>query len=176
MPVPVSLADARRQLRMELDDDSRDEELNGFIADAAAWVESYTGHVLEARSVTETFIGFTPIKLRAWPVKPGTAVSVSYLGAADSVVVPGARLLVHSRPARAVPALGASWPAVPPRTPVAVTFRAGYEEGDEVPRNLRRAMLLLIGAYDEDREGGDILAKAEASARTLCRGKRAWTV
>ena len=57
---------------------------------------------------------------------------------------------------------------VPTGTITTVTVRAGYESPDDVPRDLRRAMLVLIGAYDADREGGDILAKAEASARRLC--------
>lgn len=173
MAIPVSLVDARRQLRMEPDDDSRDEELSGFIADAAAWVENYTGHILAAREVTETFDGLGAIQLRSWPVKPETPVAVSYLGAAGAVPVPGARLFVQGRPARVYPALGTGWPVLHHRVPSTVTFRAGYEDGDEVPRNCRRAMLVLIGAYDEDREGGDVLAKAENAARSLCRSLKA---
>jgi hypothetical protein len=53
-----------------------------------------------------------------------------------------------------------------------VTIRVGYESADEVPRDLRRAMLLLIAAYDADREGGDVFAKAEDAARRLCRRYR----
>lgn len=173
MAIPVSLADARRQLRMEVDDDSRDDELSDFIADAAAWVENYTGHVLVEREVTETFDGFGPLKLRAWPIAPGASLALSYLDRSGLAPVTGARLLVHSRPARVVPALGSGWPAVSARTTVTATFTAGYGEGEEVPRNLRRAMLLLISAYDEDREGGDIFAKAEAAARRLCGSLRA---
>ena len=72
-----------------------------------------------------------------------------------------------------MPAIGSRWPSVAAGTPVTVTYRAGYENGDEVPRNIRRAMLLLIGAYDEDHEGGDIFTKAEAAARRLCGSLRA---
>lgn len=176
MAIPVSLSDARRQLRMEPDDDSRDDELNDFIADAAAWVEAYTGHVLAARDVTETFEGFGALRLKAWPIKPGTSVTLSYTDPAGATPVAGARLLVHSRPARALPALSSYWPVVPARTVVTATFRAEYEAADEVPRNLRRAMLILIGAYDEDREGGDLFAKAEAAARRLCRSLKAYNL
>jgi hypothetical protein len=41
-----------------------------------------------------------------------------------------------------------------------------------VPGNFRRAMLVLIAAYDADREGGDILAKADVAATRMCRGFR----
>ncbi len=168
MAIPVSPVDARRQLRMEIDDDSRDDDIAGWIDDAAGWVENYTGHVLVARDVTETFYGFGAIRPRAWPIASNAAVSVSYPGTPDPIVVAGARVEISSRPARIMPAIGARWPSVAAGTPVTVTYRAGYEDGDEVPRNIRRAMLLLISAYDEDREGGDIFAKAEAAARRLC--------
>jgi hypothetical protein len=52
-------------------------------------------------------------------------------------------------------------------------MRAGYEAGDAVPGNFRRAMLMLISAYDSDREGGEVFQKAEASARRLCGRLRA---
>ncbi len=55
MPIPVILADARRQLRLDADDMSMDAELTEFIVDAAAWVEKYTGHILAAHDVVEQF-------------------------------------------------------------------------------------------------------------------------
>jgi hypothetical protein len=33
-------------------------------------------------------------------------------------------------------------------------------------------MLVLITAYDDDREGGDVFQQAEATARRLCRDYR----
>ena len=169
MAIPVSLEDARRQVKLEEDDTSQDTELQGFINDAAAWVERYTGHALVARDVTEQFRGFGAVQLRAWPIKPDAAVGVAYV---DTDGVPaailGARLDVSSRPVRVSPPQ-AFWPFRDTRQLFTVTVRAGYEPGDAVPGNFRRAMLVLIGAYDADREGGDVLAKAEAAARSLCR-------
>jgi uncharacterized phiE125 gp8 family phage protein len=175
MAIPVTLADARLQLKMEPDDTSRDTELQGFIADAAAWVESYTGHILVAREVTETFPGFGRLALRAWPIKADAVVALSYTaGLIGPVIVTGARLAAGSaRPARVHPAFGTVWPHTGLTGTVSVTVRAGYEPGDPVPGNFRRAMLVLIGACDEDREGGDLFAKAEAAAKSLCRGFRA---
>lgn len=171
MAIPVSLGDARRQLRMEVDDDSRDDEIAGWIADAAGWVEDYTGHILEAREVTEQFRApARTIGLRSWPIKFQTFATVTYAG---GTVVPDILVDVSARPARVAMPFGRCWPLTRSDQVLTVTVRAGYEAADAVPRNIRRAMLLLISAYDEDREGGDIFAKAEAAARRLCGSLRA---
>jgi hypothetical protein len=102
MTLPVSLADARSQLRLEEDDQSRDADLVGYIADAAAWVENYTGHILVARDVTEQFRGFEAVDLRAWPIKPAAVAGIAYLDASGSpIAVTGAVLDTSRRPASA---------------------------------------------------------------------------
>lgn len=169
MAIPVTLEDAKRQLRMELDDASQDDEILGFIADAVAWIEKYTGHILTARDVTEVFRGFRPVMLRAWPVTATTMPGVAYTNADGvAVAIPDARIDLSQGRARISPRSGSFWPFIDSQQVFSVTIRAGYEPGDVVPGNLRRAMLVLIGAYDADREGGDTFAKAEAVARKLC--------
>lgn len=173
MAIPVTLEDAKRQLRLagETLDAERTTEITGFIKDAAAWVERYTGHILVAADVTERFRSFDRLQLRAWPVKHDAAIGIGYSppgGASTNLY--GARIATTARPAILVPAAGTQWPTA---TDVIVMVRAGYEANDIVPGNLRRAMLVLIAAYDADREGGEVLAKAEAAARLLCRDFRA---
>lgn len=170
MVLPVSLDEARAQLRVEVGD--HDEEISGFLHDAAAWVESYTGHILEAREVTEDFrCPARSVLLRAWPVANDAVPNVSYLSAAgEPATFAGVFLDVSRRPARISLASGAVWPSRDPNLAFTVTVRAGYETPEEVPRNFRRAMLVLIAAYDADREGGAILAQAETAATRLCRG------
>lgn len=172
MAVPVSLADARRQLRMEADDNSRDAELQPFIDDAAGWVEQYTGHIFVAKDVTDTFDAYDG-RLSGWPIKPNATIAVSYGVPGSLTAITGARLRLSGRPARIRPAAGAYWPVLPLGGVVQAVYRAGYEAGDVVPRNLRRAMLVLIGGYDADREGGDVFAAAEETARGLCSSFRA---
>jgi uncharacterized phiE125 gp8 family phage protein len=173
MAIPVSLADAKVQLRLETDDVSRDVEVSGYIADAAGWVEKYTGHILVARDVTEQFRGFEAVNLRAWPVKPAAVVGVAYLDASGAPIeITGAVVDTTSRPARVRLGGGIFWPFRDALQLFTVTVRAGYEPADEVPRNFRRAMLVMISAYDSDREGGELLQTAEASARRLCRDYR----
>ncbi|MCT8002982.1 phage head-tail connector protein [Sphingomonas sanguinis] len=169
----VSLEDARRQLRLG-SDTSRDDELRGWIADATGFIEDYTGHTLSLRNVTQTFTGFDTMALRAWPVAASAVPVVTYADqAGQAVAVPAARIDVSRRPVRAVPKIGTRWPSVAAGTTVTVTVAAGYASADDVPRNFRRAALLLIGAYDADREGGEIMAEAEKRARSLCSNKRA---
>jgi hypothetical protein len=169
MPIPVTLFEAKDQLQIGRNDWDRDAEIDGFIEDAAAWVEEYTGHILVARDVTEHFDGFDKIDLRAWPVKPTAVPVITYAGPpVDPIAVPGPRMKASRRPARVLPAVGLRWPLVASSTIVTVTIRAGYEEDDAVPRNFRRAILILISAYDADREGGGLLEKAQATARRLC--------
>lgn len=174
MAIPVSLEDAARHLRLTADESvGREADLQDFVADAAGWVEKYTGHLLTERQVTETLATFDG-SLTAWPIKPAVAVALAY-GApgATPTIITGAALRLSGRPARLVrPAALPHWPRLAAGETVTVTYTAGYADGDAVPRNFRRAMLVLIGAYDADREGGEILAAAEESARGLCRDFR----
>lgn len=148
-------------------DPSRDAEIADFIDDAAAWVEEYTGHILVARDVVEQFVSFERLRLKAWPIKHDAVVGIGYSpGAGAATNLYGARIASSSRPAVVLPAAGTRWPSG--ASGVTVLVRAGYEPDDEVPGNIRRAMLVLISGYDADREGGDVFAKAEASARSLC--------
>ena len=172
MAIPVSLEDAKLHLRLELDDTSQDQQVGRWIADAAAWVERYTGHILEAREVTETFAGFRPVALRAWPIAADAVPTVTYLdGTGTSVPIQSARKNAV-RPAKIGPRAGHFWPFIDPQQAFTVTIRAGYEDADAVPGDFRRAMLMLIAAYDADREGGDAFAKAERTAKSLCRSYR----
>lgn len=174
MAIPVTIEDARRQIKLAEDDDSQDADLLQSIADAAAWIEDYTGHILDARDVTETFRGFGAVGLRAWPVKPDAVPGVAYVDAAGApVAIVGARLDVSSRPVRVLPPAGPFYSFRDAQQVFTVTIRAGYEDDDAVPGNFRRAMLILISAYDSDREGGEVFQKAEAAARRLCGSKRA---
>jgi uncharacterized phiE125 gp8 family phage protein len=172
MAIPVTLEDAKRQLRVELDDDERDEEIVGFINDAVAWVEEWTGHIFVARDITAEFASFKDISFREWPIAPGAAPTVTYPDGGSAVTVTDVRAITSRRPVRILPWIGSRWPTVSVGTGATATVRAGYEDSDTVPGVFRRVMLILIAAYDDDREGGAAFQKAEETARALCRGLR----
>lgn len=120
--------------------------------------------------MTESIGGSGLLELRAWPIKPTAVAEVTYADAAGlPVSLPAVRLDVSRRPARLYPAYGTGWPYAATRQGITVKIRAGYEAEDEIPGSMRRAILMLVGAYDLDREGGDVAAKAEAAATRLCR-------
>lgn len=169
MALPVSIEEARRQLRLESDDASRDDELQGWIADAAGWVEGYTGHLLTEREVVEHVAGFKPVELSAWPIAAAAAPALAYIaGDGSPVGITGARLDISRRPARVFNGRGPFWSFRDAAQPFTVTITAGYAAVDDVPRDMKRAMLILITAYDEDREGGDLFLKAVKAAERLC--------
>lgn len=173
MAIPVSLEDAARQLgltEVEAQEPDRGDQIQQWIADAAEWVEGYTGYLLTARDVTEQFrVPSRTIELRAWPIAATAVPSVAYIDVNGApATVPGARLDTSQRPARVLVPAGFVWPLSRTDQLLSVTIRAGYEDGAPVPGAIRRAMLVLIAAYDADREGGDVLIKAEATARVLC--------
>lgn len=164
MSEPISIEEARSQLRLD-GDASRDADLARHIRDAREWVERYTGWTLVARDLTEAFRAPPrAVELKAWPLASGVTVTADIDGVVTAATINGT-----VRPARVSAAAPARcWPMSSPTSELRITVRAGVETPDDVPGNMRRAMLLLIGAYEADREGGDLFAAAEARARSLC--------
>ncbi len=167
MSEPITIEEAASHLR--LDAVANGGALVRYIRDAREWVERYTGHILIRREVVEHFEGFRAAALRAWPVATNAPLGVAYVDAAGTpVALTGARLDVSQRPARVMASGGPFWPFLRADQRYTVTIEAGYASADDVPGNMHRAMLVLIGAYDADREGGDLFAAAEKTARKLC--------
>lgn len=170
MGEPINIEEARAQIRMD-GDTSRDADLARYIRDAREWVENYTGQTLIAGDVEETFR--TPgrtVALRAWPIAAGAIATVTYVDSDGVEQLVDAHFNASRRPALVYP-VGA-WPLNRSDQQLRVTVRAGYETADAIPGNMRRAMLLLIAAYDADREGGDLFEKTEIRAKSLCRSFR----
>jgi uncharacterized phiE125 gp8 family phage protein len=174
MTLPVSLDEAKAQLRV--DGNEQDNEINALIRDAAAWVEDYTGQILEAREVVEHFRGFQPVALRAWPIDVAATATLSYVTGSGASTSAACRLDASSRPARVSPATGSFWPFIDGAQQFSITVRAGYESPNDVPHSLCRAILVMIAAFDADREGGDTFAKAAEAAKSLCRRYKQYRV
>ncbi len=166
---PVTLAQAKQHLRIT--DDSQDMIVAGYISAARDWVEKFTGVLLAEREVAEGLDGLLPgVALRAWPITRATPVRVSYRTAyGEDQLITDAVVASAVRPARLFPAARSHWPLVGGGGGAAYAIvTAGFPDPADVPSVLRQAMLILIGAYDADREGGDLLLKSEAAARRLC--------
>lgn len=173
MDEPVSLAEAKKHLRV---DSSIDDTLIGDKIQAAReWVEDYTGLILTPRRVTESvssLVGHT--RLRAWPIDPAQPVEVAYRDALGvDQTIASAIIRAASRPAVLYPPVGVGWPINRAAGSAAVvTFSAGFPTPASIPQKLKQAMLVMLTAFYEDREGGALFVAAERSARSLCRGSR----
>lgn len=170
MAEPISVPDAKRHLRV--DDTTDDAIIGGYIASAREWVEDETGLLLTQRQVTEPLSGFcSNLRLRAWPIAADEPVTINYRDAeGGDQTITTATVTGATRPGVLYPGLGTRWPTR--AAGISVTFTAGYLSADAIPATLKQAMLVMLTAFYEDREGGEIFANAEKTARSLCRRYR----
>lgn len=170
MDEPITASEARRHLRV--DSTADDASIQGFIAAARDWVEGFTGLFLVEREISETLSALGPaVRVRAWPIAADQPVTISYRDSAGlPQTIDTATVVSAARPAILLPFTGTRWPSG--ATAIVATFTAGYSDPDRIPAALKQAMLVMLTAFYEDREGGDLFAKAERCARSLCRSYR----
>lgn len=169
MAEPISTAEAKKHLRV--DSSADDTIIAGNIVAAREWAEDYTGLILTRREVTEQISQFAAqTKLRAWPIDAAEPISVVYRDAAGvEQAIVGAEVRAIARPAVLYPAAATRWPfANSVSGPIDVTFTAGYADPAGIPATIRQAMLLLLTAFYDGREG-ELFDIAEAAAKNLCR-------
>jgi uncharacterized phiE125 gp8 family phage protein len=123
---PISLAQAKRHLRIDGDDSDR--LIEGFIAVARRWVEHYTGRALLWQTITARRDDLDQMPL---PRPPLIAVSsIAYVDTAGATQTLSPSIYdvdVTSEPGRIVLAYDQSWPSVRGQHhDVTVTFIAGH--------------------------------------------------
>ncbi|MGD9644058.1 MAG: head-tail connector protein [Elusimicrobiales bacterium] len=153
---PVSLAEAKNHLRVDVADD--DGLISALIAAAREYCEAFQNRAY----VTQTW----QLWLDAWPEgneiriprPPLQAVNaIKYYGAdgAEYTLAPADYLVdTQSEPGRLVLAPGRGWPSVTlrPASAVCVEFVAGYGAPNKVPQRVKQAILLLVGHWYDTRE------------------------
>lgn len=177
MAEPITTAEAKKHLRVTSSAD--DALIVDKIAAAREWVENYTGLVLTRREVTESVTYFlAQTKLHAWPIAADQPVAIVYRdtsGAEQSIA--DAQLRATSRPGVIYPPAGDRWPSnANVDGAIDVTFTAGYADAASLPKILKQAMLVMLTAFYEDREGGEMFEAAESSAKALCRRSKRRTL
>ena len=150
---PVSLADARAHLEIDITD--HDDKITSAIADARRYVEDATGRCL----VTQTWVGYLDELPAEIEVPRGPLASVSSItytdtaGAVQTLAADQYQVDPVSVVPRIIPAYGVSWPSSRcVVNGVAVTMVLGYGLAAAVPGNLRRAVKLLVGSFFRLRE------------------------
>lgn len=154
---PLTFAEAQEHLR--LGDNDEQTLVENLISAAARHVESVTGRSLITRTLIQYWHGWPGrFLLRGGPVS--SVASVEYQATAGSWTALGTDLYhvdIVATPAR----IWWDEDASPPQlaeipNSVRATYVAGYADADAVPRELRQAMLLLIGHWFENREAGTL--------------------
>lgn len=176
---PVALADAKKHLWIDHDDD--DDMIRALVAAARAHVESVTGQRLMAQALI--------LKAEAWsdleclPVAPVSAViSVGYVdgdGAEKTLDAGGYEVRLEGLAPMIVPSHGVTWPHRQAGSQVTVQVTAGYATAAAVPPELIAAVKLLVGdlyAYRETGQVGSVSSeiKTTATVEALLANHRRW--
>lgn len=177
---PVSLAEAKSHLRVDIGDD--DGLIVGYILAARVHVEQHLNRALLAQTWDFTLDYGWPSK--AWkgqrvvlPMSPVISVtSITYVASDGSsqTLDPSQYKVANLDTGETVivPAYGLSWPSVRQEiAAVAVRFVAGYgTQPGSIPEPIRQAMLLLIAHWYENREAvnaGNIISELPLACSAL---------
>jgi len=173
---PLALGDAKLQLRIDAGDTDQDAQINRLIGAAHRHVENALGYPILRQTRETHYRGFPcgTLKLDGGASTEVTAITYfddagaeQTLASADYILDAVARRPEIWRPANV------SWPSVPRRPgAVKVTWIAGWASADDVPEDMLHAMRLLIGHWDQNREGvivGTISSEVEAGIEALLR-------
>lgn len=151
---PVTLAEAKAHLRVELDDD--DTLITAMIITATQAAEHATGRVLMLQTWEAGFDAFSdPLVLTRVPVQSVT--SLTYVDAVGTLQTLSADLYQLTKDdfgfARITPVYGTSWPALRGDVDgVKVRYVAGYTSANDVPQAIKSWMLLHCGSQHANRE------------------------
>lgn len=154
---PLTFLEAQAHLR--LDDDAEQPLVESLISAATARVQSITGRSIMERTLQQYWHGWPGrFLLRGAPV---SAVSAVEYQATEGVWSTLDTALYHPDLVATPPRIWWDRDASAPDlaeipNSVRATFVAGYADADSVPRDLRQALLLLIGHWYENREAGNL--------------------
>ncbi|MFM8462722.1 MAG: head-tail connector protein [Burkholderiaceae bacterium] len=158
---PVSLAEAKLHLRVDVDDD--DALIGSLISAARQAAETLTGRQLNTarwKLVLDAFPCRT-ILLTKCPVQ--SVVNIQYLdmnGMSQALPLVDYVVDTACEPARISPVFGKTWPPTLPQIgAVTVTFDAGYGAASAVPEGLKSWIKLRVGSLYAHREEMSILMR-----------------
>lgn len=151
---PVSLAEAKLHLRIDVADD--DALVTRLVDVATEQAEKYTGRAFVTRTLKAWYDGFAAILRLPYP--PFLAISsIDYTddaGNARTLASTEYQVRAESSWATVAPAYGKTWPATQDiYDAVSVTYTAGYgSNASDVPAAIRQAILMMVATMYEHRE------------------------
>jgi uncharacterized phiE125 gp8 family phage protein len=189
---PVTLAEAKVHLKVEIDDD--DALIDSLIATAREQVEDWTRRAIMTQTwdyfldafpscnyITLPFGNLQPDV--AGPVPPAYALSITYRDSAGTVttMVAGTDYLVEpngDQHGRIVLPYGMTWPSVAlyPSNPIAIRFNCGWADAADVPAKIKAAIKILCSEMYENR-GEAVIGQTVVENKTaeyLLASERLW--
>jgi uncharacterized phiE125 gp8 family phage protein len=154
---PVTVAEAKAHLRVDLSDD--DVLIESLITAARVHIEDATSRALITQTWRINLDDWPPCGYLCLPRPPLQSVtSVVYTDSAGTAATLSASKYAadtDSEPGRIVLNCGQTWPVTTLATsnPIVITYIAGYGAAAAVPQQLKQAILLLLGHWYENREG-----------------------
>ena len=160
--MPVTLAEAKTQTRVTGSDD--DGYLTALIARAVAYVDAQG--VLGRAMISQTWSQACQYPSGRVRLRMGTVQSIAAVKFYDdanvlqTATLADYRLVAGDDFAYVEPVIGSAWPTAFDRVDaVRIEFVAGYgDEAEDVPADLRHALLLLVGHWYENRENSGEIA------------------
>lgn len=166
---PVSLDEAKVHLRVDSIDE--DDLIQSLISAARQQVENHTRHALLTRTYDLALPCFGGCIELPWPpLQSVTGVFYTAVGASEATVAPSVYVVTTSGVrGRITQAYGQYWPVFTAGIPypVRVRFVAGFGDVDDVPAEIKQAILLIVGALYENREA---VTSASVGSRPLTMG------
>ncbi len=182
---PVTLAEAKSHLRIDIDDD--DTDISAFIVAARIYVEKQLNKQLITATYTwrvDTFpLGVQPFVL-PYPVFPlQTVTSINYIdvsGDSQLLATSVYNVNVDDEPAEITLKFDQTWPDIRTQdNAVTLVLVAGYgDAGSDVPEYLEVAIKQLVGHWYENREAtivGTVSRPIPLGIRSIINSEKAGT-
>ena len=147
---PVTLAEAKAQLRIDFDTD--DALIGVYISAARTHCEAHLGFSLVAKSLKTTFNCFGPYQSLMGPLDSITSVKYRDTNRTITTLATDQYTTTTGRTLRLYPATDSGWPDDVAFVPGAVVVE--YTVLGDATSNVKAAMLLIITSLYENRDDG----------------------
>lgn len=151
---PVSLTEAKLHLRV--DHDEEDSLILGLIVAAREYAEMVTNRQLVTATWTAKLDYFPAYELRLPHPPLASVTSIAYVDSQGTSQTLSASLYsvdTTSKPGMVTPIYGETWPAVQGQHhAVTIVYVAGHGGPESVPDGIKKAMLMSVGHWYENRE------------------------
>jgi len=162
---PITLAEAKLHLRVDIDDD--DSLIGGLISSARTYVEAFTRRAAASTTyelILDDFPHGYEIVIPKPPLESVTSIKYTDKDGVETTWESSKYVVHEDEPAVIVPAYSENYPTFTPypKGAVKIRFVAGYKVSDEnpdlvIPDAVKQAMFLLISDWYENR--GELLQR-----------------